>query len=214
MRIEAIEPLNRNKVVIILDSNERFVLYKGELRLLNIKGAGELSDEAYGRIVSEILPKRAKLRAMYLLKARDYTEQQLRRKLTDSGYPASSIDTAIDYVRQYGYVNDIGYAMNYIEQERTRRNRREIEQKLLTKGISSEVIAEAFCKIYGDPDASDCSADERSVIRGLLSKKGYRSDITYEDRQKMLAYFYRKGFSVDLVRSVMNEFDDNSNLSF
>ena len=47
-----------------------------------------------------------KLRCMNLLKSRDYTVYQLKTKLKENGYPEFLIDTAIEYVASYGYVDD------------------------------------------------------------------------------------------------------------
>ncbi|MCR5279732.1 MAG: recombination regulator RecX [Lachnospiraceae bacterium] len=206
MRIDAIEPVASNRDALILDTGERLIMYKGELRLLKIKGVGDLSEETYRQIKESVLPKRAKLRAMNLLKTRDYTEYKLRLKLTEGGYPSDIVDQALDYVKQYGYINDSHYAVSFIEQERKRLNPKIIRSKLISKGISSNTIDDAFAAVYGNLDGESDKTDELSVIHHTLVKKGFTGSETYEERQKLLGYFYRKGFSMDLVYSAMESF--------
>ena len=71
----------KNKYKIYLNDEFAFVLYKGELRSYKIKIGNELNTKDYEEIINNVLPKRAKLRCMNLLKSRDYTEAQLRKKL-------------------------------------------------------------------------------------------------------------------------------------
>ena len=66
----------RSRVRIVLDDGLSFVLYKGELRRYHLCEGQEIAQEVYKEIMEEVLPKRAKLRAMNLLKARAYTEKQ------------------------------------------------------------------------------------------------------------------------------------------
>ena len=76
MEITAVEPLDKRRSKIFLEEKIAFVLYRGELRTYQIEEGGELSEENYKQIVEEVLIKRAKERALYLLKDRDRTEKR------------------------------------------------------------------------------------------------------------------------------------------
>ena len=81
------------------------------------------------------MQKRAKLRCMHLLEKRDYTEKELRQKLTagKTEYTQEEMDIAIDYVKSFHYVDDGIYACKYIEAMSSRKSRRQIEQELYLK---------------------------------------------------------------------------------
>ena len=115
MTVTKITEISKSKLKITIDEEFAFVLYKGELHHYRLQEGEEISDEVYSEIMEEILPKRAKLRAMNLLKARAYTVKQLTDKLREGGYPESIIEDAISYVISYGYLNDRFYAADYIE---------------------------------------------------------------------------------------------------
>ena len=92
MLIESVEPVGKDRSRVTLEDGRSFVLYKGEMRILKLKENTDLSEEVYRNIMETVLPKRAKLRAMNLLKTRAYTEYGLRKKLAEGGYPAPKND--------------------------------------------------------------------------------------------------------------------------
>lgn len=210
MQIDAIEEISKERSRVKLDTGETFVLYKGEFRLLKLKQGSELSEETYNQIKNVVLPKRAKLRCLNLLKSRAYTEYQLRKKLIDGGYPLEVIDIAIKYVKSFGYIDDYQYSLDFINQECKKHSRKEIYLKLSQKGINKEVLDSAFYDTYGSyKDAEpESSFDEISVIKKALSKRHYTGEETYEERQKLLAYFYRRGFDMDVVHKAMDSMFD------
>ena len=139
-------------------------------------------------------------KAMCLLTARDYTEQGLRDKLIRSGFSAEDTDEAIEYVRSFGYIDDLRYAMNYARCSVGVRSRRETERKLLEKGVSSDVISQALLEEYSGDD------DEDELIRHLIHKKCRDlSALDFKGRQKLLAYMYNKGFRTDRVNRILEE---------
>jgi len=208
MLIEAIDEISKDRSRITLDTGEQFVLYKGELRLLKLKVSSEITNEMYRNIMEVVLPKRAKLRSMNLLKSKPYTEYQLTKKLRDGGYPEDVINEAVEYVKSYGYINDKQYALNFIREQTERRSKKELYQKLQQKGIGKEVLDAAFNETYGSyKDACEAEYDEKAVIMKTLKKKGFTGEETYEERQKLLSYFYRRGFDLDAVYGAMESYN-------
>ena len=84
MIVTQIEEISKSRSKVYIDSEFAFVLYKGELHKYGIKKDEILSEAVYRQLTEEILPKRAKLRAMNLLTKRPYTELKLREKLEDN----------------------------------------------------------------------------------------------------------------------------------
>ena len=108
----------------------------------------------------EEICKRAKRRAMRLLEQMDRTEQNLRQKLSQGGYPPDVVDEAIGYVKSYGYVDDQRYARNYLAYRLQTKSRQKLFQELYQRGISSQTAREAWEEVvsYEEPD-------ERALIR-------------------------------------------------
>lgn len=202
MEIVEIIECGKSRSKIKLDTGENFVLYRGEIKMLHIKEGSELSQTVYDNILKGILPKRCKMRALNLLKERPYTEYQLSTKLSDGGYPDDVVAGTLSYVKSYGYVNDREYAHSYIAEKVSKTSINEIKVKLLQKGIEKEVIEEAIYE-YRNESGIDSETSEYEAIEKLLKKRGYSFDASYEERQKQLAYFYRRGFNTEIVKKVM-----------
>lgn len=186
---------------ISIDGQFAFVLYRGEMRNFHIEEGRELPEESYRRIMTQILPKRAKLRSMNLLQARDYTRKQLEDKLRQGDYPEACIEEAIAYVASYGYLDDGRYARNYIEYRLQSKTRAQIEAELQRKGVARDVIREAFDEL----EKAGAVQDEAEMIRALLDKRKYCADTAdAKERQRMYAYLCRRGFSPELVRKALS----------
>lgn len=206
MVVENIESVTKNRSQIILDNGERIILYKGELRMLGIRIGKEMSQDTYSQIMDVVLPRRAKVRMLALLKQRDYTAYQISKKLLDAGYPSRVVDIALEYVKSYGYINDKRYVEQYIYEKQSSKSRKEIYQKLATKGIDRELLDASFKAAYEDyNEQEERRFDEKNLIIKTLRKRGFSGNESYEDKQKLLAYFYRRGFSVDDVYRAMEE---------
>lgn len=197
MLITQIEELSKSRSRIFIDEEFAFVLYKGELRSFRIRLGEELSEECYCRIMGELLPKRAKLRTMNLLKSREYTVKQLHDKLREGGYPEKVIEEALAYVAGFHYTDDLRYALNFIRRHEGSRSRRRIEQDLLGKGIDRLTLEKAWTE-WGEQGGSQ---NESRMVGELLAKKGFDQETAgQKERQKMYGFLMRKGFSGDVVR--------------
>ena len=200
MMITEVAAVTKSRYRVVLDGETAFILYKGELHRFHIKQGEELEEDAKQSIFHEILPKRAKLRCMNLIKSRDYTRKQLEDKLKQGGYPADIIEEAVAYVESYGYVNDENYARSFIEYHMRTKSRKRIENDLSQKGVSKELIRKVFDELKED----GLEVDEAAMIKELLLKKNFHfQESTYEERQKMCAFLYRKGFHADTISKVL-----------
>ena len=200
MRVTHIEELSGSRSRISIDGEFAFVLYKGELRLYHVTVGEELSQEDYRTIVEQVLPKRAKLRAMNLLKSREYTTKQLYDKLKSGDYPEKIIKEALAYVERFHYTDDLRYAVSYISGHETTRSRRRIEQDLLKKGIDRETLERA----WQEWESQGGIQDEQSMIEELLRKRGYDPENTdRKEMQRMGAFLMRRGFSGESVRKAL-----------
>lgn len=201
MKVTGIEPCSKTKYKISLDGKFAFVLYKGELSRFHIREGEELSEETKQKIYSDVLLKRAKLRALHLLSDMDRTENALREKLRLGLYPQEIIDAAVEYVRSFGYLNDARYAENFVRSRQGMKSRREIRAQLLQKGVPSELIDDAF-------EACGEEGGEADAIRRLLEKKRF-DPVCADEReiQRLYGYLARKGFSYETVRQVIQNYE-------
>ncbi len=202
MTVTKVEEYIKNKYKIYLNDAFAFVLYKGEVRQFKIKEGEVLAEETYREIVDTVLTKRAKLRTMHLLKTIDRTEADVRRKLKEGLYPQEVVNAAIAYVKSYHYIDDARYARNYIAFRSGSMSRSAIKQKLLLKGIDQELIERQFAEC-----GEEGREAEKELIRRLILKKCRELPVSdYQEKNKLFAYLYRKGFAISDIESVYREF--------
>lgn len=200
MIVTRIVEVAKNRCEIFIDEIYAFVLYRGEMRKFHVEEGMELDEDIYQEIVSVILPRRAKLRAMNLLQSRDYTRKQLHDKLVQGGYQEQIIEDTLEYLVSYRYIDDLRYARNYISYRLQSKSRKKLEMDLLTKGVTKETIILAFEELYEEGEG----IDEEAMIRSLLKKKQYDPDTaSRKDTERLYAFLMRKGFASDVVKSVM-----------
>ena len=202
MIVTDIVELTKSRSKVYLDGEFAFVLYKGELRLYHIAKGTELSEEDCEEIMHKILPKRAKKRCLMLLQKRDYTEEELRRKLRDGEYPAACIDEAIEYVKSYHYVDDFRYCMSYISCHGDKYSRQQILSRLLAKGVEKNCILQAYEESM---DKGEVASEEELIYAALAKKHFDISTVDNKTRQKMYRHLLYKGFSADGVSRILNE---------
>lgn len=203
MTVESITPVGKRKCRVLLDEGFALVLYRGEIKKYGIEEKGELSKECYQEILREVLCRRAKERVLYLLKAMDRTEEELRRKLREGEYPKEAENYALEYVKKMGYVNDEAYARRYVVCFSERKSKKQIMWDLQRKGISREIISSSM---------EETEIDEDGQIESLLRKKGYfkkkedGADSFEYDRkeyQRAAGFLARKGFTWDAISRVL-----------
>lgn len=197
MYVTKLEPVTKAKYKVFLEEQFAFVLYKGELSRYKIEEGATLSQETVEEIKKEILEKRAKLRAMHLLERMDRTEAELRAKLKGDLYPEDIIETAMQYVKSFGYIGDMAYAKRFVESRQHSKSKLEIKMLLLQKGVSKEIVQTVL---------KDCfeEQDELAAIRRLVQKKRFCAETATEaEKKKMYGYLLRKGFSYEDVRQVI-----------
>lgn len=185
---------------IYIEEKPVFVLYRGEVSRLGIREGEAVSEECLREIQEDILPGRAKRRAMNLLQSRDYTENGLREKLRDGDYPENCIEEALAYVKSYGYVDDRRYARDFIAYNMDRKSRTRIEHDLMRRGISKDVIRAVFEEL----EEEGTRQDEDAMIRTLLEKKKYDpKTAARQDKQRMYAFLYRRGFHAEAINRAL-----------
>ena len=201
MLVTKVEPVSikSKRFRVELDEEFAFVLYKGELSHYRIKEGNELTEEVCQKIRSEIILKRAKLRALHLLNDSAKSEAGLREKLIRGLYPADIVDQAIDYVKKFGYLDDLAYAKNFIESRKGSKSRKEIYAALLGKGVESSVMEQAMEEVYG-------TSDEKEAIRRLMQKRHFDAlSASSEAILKEKAFYARKGFRYEDICKAFDE---------
>ena len=196
IEILQVEILGKGKCRVTFGNGTVCLMYKSEMRSYSIMEGACITEEVFEKLLTEVIGKRAKKRAMYLLEQMDRTEKQLREKLLSNEYPPRCIEDAIAYVKSFHYLDDYRYACNAIRYSNERMSRGQLWQKLLSKGVSSDVIEVAMEEEY--------QADELDQIQKLLIKRKYEPEQNdQKEMQKTYQFLLRRGFkSSDILKAM------------
>ena len=190
------EPLGKGRYRIGFDTGVQCIFYRGDIVGIELSEGADITEDVYNHLLKDVLGKRAKKRAMFLLEKMDRTEKQLRDQLQKNEYPQVCVDDAICYVKKYHYLDDFRYAQNYVRYLQEKMSRGQITIKLIQKGISKEFIQMAIDEVY--------ESDEYEQIRAILEKKHFEnSDSNSKEFQRMYQFLMRRGFkSSDVLRAM------------
>lgn len=196
--------ISKKQCKVMIDDEFAFVLYKGELHLYGISVGKEMTEACYHKIVDEVLCRRCKLRAMNLLKARNYSEKRLKEKLMNGNYPSKCVESAMEYVKSFGYVDDDHYAQDFLFYHGKKLNRQQIFLKLRQRGIPDDIIRDAYQSFC---ESGEKTPDEALIHRQLEKRhfSGWES-CTSEEKNKFLRSLIQKGFSMDAILCAMQTF--------
>lgn len=200
MTVAEIVPFDKRRSKVILENDFTLVLYGGEMKRFGIEEGKTISEETYQEILREVLFKRARERVLFLLKSSDKTEQELRRKLKDGGYPKEAVDYAIDFLKEHNFINDQNYGRRYVEYNLERKSERQIQYELQKKGLDKEVIKEIL---------KEQPVDEETQIRAYVKKKRLKpEDMDFKESRRLMAALGRRGFSYEAVSRVLGSLTD------
>ena len=140
----------------------------------------------------------ARSRAIKYIMYRLRTSKEIYDKLLELGFSTEIINRVIADLEQWEYINDEEYAKKFIESNKKSKkiSKSMIKLKLKNKGIDGEIIEKYLEKLA----VSDFDAIEKVLI-----KKKFSDDLPFEEKNRILAYCVRKGFSLDEVLKVIKE---------
>lgn len=200
--VKKLEPKG-SRMHVYLDNNVDFLLYKGEMKKFNIQD-GTCIDEKQYQSIMEILYKRARERALYILDDAYKTKKQIIDKLKSGFYPTLIIDKVIEYLSEYDLINDNKYAAMYIDYKSDSKSKRQIIQDLHSKGVSKDIIDRAFENV----DFSDDNS-----LRKIIEKRFNRYNLKEKkDLEKFYRYLVGKGYSFGDIKKVLSDFSDDYNI--
>lgn len=192
MTITKLLPISKGRVKVYIDGEYYFALYARERYRYKVEENTEMEESVVEEILSKVILKRAKSKAMNLLQNQDRSIKDIRDHLRRADYRDDVIDQVILFLEEYHYVDDLRYARQYIFFKNDSRSRGEIRMKLKQKGVTEEVIDQAFAEMESE------LTSEEEVLDELFQKKISKMDLAAmeaKDWDRIYRFFLRKGFS-------------------
>ena len=162
------------------------------------------------RFYDEISYEASLEKGIFLISLKDRTKKEIRLKLQEKFRNKSAILQAIEKLEELGYLNDLNYAISYIEGRTYGKNR--ISYNLFQKGIDKVTVEKAYLTL--DEEKEDNVDDTK--LEKLIEKNSKKININNEreekkikEEQKLIQYLARQGFSLDKIFKKLKEYKEN-----
>jgi len=201
-KVSLIQPTTGSKYRVYFDDRFAFMLYRDELSRLGLHLDMDVTDELLEEI-NEIIYKRARDKLNKLIYDGDRTRKQIYDIYKRNDYPEEIIQRIIELGTELGFIDDNRYAINYVACYSNRKSAQVIRNDLLNKGVSREYIDNAMADISDD--------NEMEGLIKLVDKKWpHQGELTYEEKNKLMAYLGRKGYGFELIRRAVESHEDSN----
>lgn len=172
--------------------------------VFKVKEGSTISEDELKKAIRTDNTKYAFDSAVNLLSYKMRTKNEIREKLLLKKIDEDAIEDALLKLESYGYVNDSTYAKEFVASSVAsgRYGSKVIEHKLKQKGITDDIIGTALDE-YTEDNEREIAAKQMVSL-----EKKYCGEDKRKGRQKIYSTLLRRGFSYDVINSVLAEDDD------
>ena len=184
---------------IYVDGEYSFSLDEYQLVQAGIHSGMTIDEERLAALKNESDYGKNYIRAIDLISRRLRSEKEIRDYGRRKGWTEVNIERVIARLKDHGYLNDLLFTEAFVRsrQNRQRYSKKRIEQDLIKKGVSKDVIRQVLTDDQPDNDALD----------KLVAKRIHR----YEDINKLKAYLLRAGFNYEDITSAIDRYLSSQN---
>ncbi len=188
---------NQNRVNVFVDGKFSFSLDIAQVVDFGLKVGLEVSEEKlaelkkasdFGKLYQRAL-EWALVRPRSEKEVRDYLAKKIFERKLDKSYS----DLIVKRLKEKKYLDDRVFAEYYVENRFVKKgiSRRRLGMELMKKGVAKEIIAKVL----------DGRNDEKEILK-MIAKKRAR----YDD-EKLINYLCRQGFSFELARNLVRDYE-------
>lgn len=198
MIIESIDYSDKYNLVILRISGEDFNISYDLYNELQLNIDDELDFDIYKKILSDDEFNRAKNFALGKISYAQKTSFEIEKILKDNNFSNESIQRTIDFLNEYGILNDELFVKSYVSDKHniSKWAKNKIRYSLKSKKISDELI-EKYLEIINDEQ-------EYENAYNFALKKA-KNTFNIENKQKVYRYLAGKGFEFDIINKVVGE---------
>lgn len=163
-----------------------------------LKVGAKISEQKLNEIVIASEREKAMQLALNYVSRSLHTKAQIEKYLKGKGFLPEIVTEVLNKLKEYGYINDDGYAKAYINEKKSSKGKRLIKYELKLKGVDEKIIDKEL--------DGDFSEEEGAMRVALKFFKG--KEKTYENTVKCYRRLLSKGFDYDVAKSVVEKIKD------
>lgn len=191
---------SEDRVNIYVDEKFFMAIYKELVFTFNLKKGDIIEEDNLREILKDEMFLKGKNKALNILSKASQSEKKMREKLKDD-FDEDTIDDIVDFLKKYNFINDNELASKIVTTNvnLNKYGKNKIKQNLYNKGLEKSSIDGAISEIDQDVEFENAL---------YLAEKRYER-VKKEDPKKAYAkvanHLAYKGFSYDIIKSVLNK---------
>ena len=205
--VKSIYPVKRgiNEVVFLFDESEIIVEVNDKLiKAYQLEPNKVIDKELFDVLKDFEQVSRAYNKALKLLTVKDYTYNQMKKKLMDSGdYDDTQLDATLELLQEKNLIDDEAYTLNYLKRcTRLGIGLNKAIYNLRSYGIDSQIIDRCLEEIDDDDDEYNAAT---TLIESIYSRN---TSFSYKAMVKKIRdKLYIKGFTSETIERALSDFD-------
>lgn len=167
-------------------------------------------NDSIERFYDEISYEASLEKGIFLISLKDRTKKEVRLKLEEKFWNKDAVLKAIEKLEEFGYLNDLNYAISYIESKTYGKNR--ISYNLFQKGIDRSTVEKAYLALDEEKEENiDDVKLEKLIDKNSrkINSSNSRDEKKLKEEQKLIQYLARQGFSLDKIFKKLKEYKEN-----
>ncbi|WP_071125278.1 regulatory protein RecX [Leptotrichia massiliensis] len=167
-------------------------------------------NDSIERFYDEISYEASLEKGIFLISLKDRTKKEVRLKLEEKFWNKNAVLKAIEKLEEFGYLNDLNYAISYIESKTYGKNR--ISYNLFQKGIDRSTVEKAYLTLDEEKEENIDDVKLKKLIdknSRKINSSNSRDEKKLKEEQKLIQYLARQGFSLDKIFKKLKEHKEN-----
>lgn len=190
---------NKDRVNIFINEEFAFSVSAEIVYKENLKVKQDIDIDYFKKIVNEDNYIKCKNTALKIIERTHKSEKEIRDKLALKEYENHIIDKAINFLKEYNFLNDNNYAKMYVRDKSKTQGQMKIKYTLKQKGIDEELIEKELSMLDND-NIKEVALDLASKKYKTLCK---RENDKYKLKQKLYRFLMGKGYEYNLISEVV-----------
>ena len=196
--------VSMNEVIFLFDESEIILELSDKIiKSYELEVGKEISKETFDILKDHEQVTRAYNKALKFLTVKDYTYNQMKKKLMDSGnYDDAQLDTTLELLQNKNLINDEEYTVNYLKRcTRLGVGLNKAIYNLRNYGVSDEIIDQCLEKN---------SFDDEYLAATKIIDTYYNRNIGFSYKamlKKIRDKLYIKGFTNEAIEKALSDYD-------
>lgn len=200
-----IQKNNKERVNIYVDNKYAFAAFIDTIINEGIVKGLEINDEIIQKINCEERIKKCKNDAIKIVEKSYKTEKEVIDKLRKKEYEDNEINYALNFLREYKFVDDKGYAKSYVKGKMSNNGKNKIRFTLKRKGVSEKIINETLDNINPEEELQNAMEVGYKKYNMIIKRENDK----YKIKNKLCAFLVGRGYdfqtAIKAVNSIIEE---------